>query len=169
VNHILRARILEILTLSCSLAFFRFTTGRIRFHSLRQIHQTCLPLRDRRTRRTQAEEEVVAVEEVALQVVAEAYLRDLAKMYPMQETAETVEEVEVEAGAEDVAPEEGAGIETEHSRKAKALRSLSLPNNPLLLVWSAVAWSKMLRLPKLKKSTTRICASSVLRTSTTTV
>ena len=86
----------------------------------------------------------------------------------MQETAETAEEVEAEAGVEDVA-EEGVEVETERSRKAKALRSLSLRNNPSRPVWSAVAWSKMLRLPKVKKSTTRICASSVLRTSIITV
>ena len=90
-------------------------------------------------------------------------------MHRMQETAETAEEVEAEAGVEDVAEEEGVEVETERSRKAKALRSLSLRNNLLLLAWSAVAWSKMLRLPKAKKSTTRTCASSVLRTSTTTV
>jgi hypothetical protein len=102
------------------------------------VHQTCLPLRDRRTRRTLAEEEAVAAGDVVLEALpeapAEAYTRRPATMQRTLETAQTAEVEAAEAGVEGVA-EEGVVIGTEHSRKARALHNLS-PHSSLLLLAS---------------------------------
>lgn len=89
-------------------------------------------------------------------------------MQRMPETARTAEVEAAEARVVVVA-EEGVEIGTEHNRKARALRSLSLHNSPFLLVSPVVAWSKIPRAPTVKKTMTRTCALSVLRISTTTV
>lgn len=108
------------------------------------------------------------VEGAAPQALVEVYPERLATVQRMPETAQTAEVEAAEARVEVVA-EEGAEIETEHNRKARALRSLQLYNSPFLLVSLLVAWSKMPRASTVKKTMTRKCALSVLRTSTTTV
>jgi hypothetical protein len=84
------------------------------------------------------------------------------------ETAQTAEVEAAEAGVEGVA-EEGVVTETEHNRKVRVLRNLSPHSNLLLLASWVVAWSRMPRARKVKKTMTRICALSVPRISTTTV
>ena len=105
---------------------------------MRHVYRICLPLRDRRTRRTLAEEEAVAAGDVVLEVLqeapAEAYTRRAATMQRTLETAQTAEVEAAEAGVEGVA-EEGVVIGTEHSRKARALANLS-PHSYLLLLAS---------------------------------